>query len=234
MAAKYVCPACDFNQALLDKDVGKRAKCPKCGSIGQVISVTVSAPPSAPGPQAKIIHEHKAADPPSLQTGIRVARESVQPQSRTPPPAPPRNWHYSREDERIGPISEGELRRLIRDGEVRSWDEIWTEGMKEWAPADEYFEFDDEPRPRRRKRRRRANTSGDPGFVCGVLACVFGGIAFIFCPLLLGLAGIVLGIISVCISKDKTIGIVGLVISVAGLIIGMILGVIVWSSLRHF
>jgi hypothetical protein len=57
-----------------------------------------------------------------------------------------------------------------------------------------------------------------------VLSCIFGGIALLLCPPLFGLAGLVLGIVSVCLSRNKTLGIVGIVASVLGTVLGMILG----------
>jgi hypothetical protein len=69
------------------------------------------------------------------------------------------------------------------------------------------------------------------GLVCSILSCVFGGIAFLCFPPVFGLAGLVLGIIGVCLSRDKGIGIVGIVLSVVGTVLGMALGMILW--MRH-
>ncbi|MBX9625228.1 MAG: GYF domain-containing protein [Gemmataceae bacterium] len=44
-------------------------------------------------------------------------------------------YYYSRDGERAGPVSVGELRRLIDDGEVGREDLVWKEGMPDWTPA---------------------------------------------------------------------------------------------------
>ena len=64
---------------------------------------------------------------------------------------------------------------------------------------------------------------GSGGKVCGVLSCVFGGVSFIpFCFLpLFSLAGMTLGIVSLSISKNKALGVVGTVLSVLGVAAGV-------------
>jgi predicted Zn finger-like uncharacterized protein len=88
---------------------------------------------------------------------------------------------------------------------------------------DDDFDDDDYQRPRRRRRRRDEQNSG--GHVCSILSCVFGGIAFLVCPPIFGIAGLVLGIIGVCLSRDKTLGSIGIVVSALGMIFGMALGI---------
>jgi uncharacterized protein DUF4339 len=172
MAAKYLCPTCNFFQAVLDIDLGKKVKCPRCGAIGQVVgNVSPSGSATNPPFQVKIIHEGKAVGPPALpddrqQNSIRVGHPSA-----SPPPRPKGGWYYCRANEQVGPVSESDLQALIRHGAVRSWDKIWTQGMKESVPTSECFEFDEEePRPRRRRRK----SGSDAGRVCGILACVLG------------------------------------------------------------
>src|SRR4051794_28837594 len=44
-------------------------------------------------------------------------------------------WHYAQNDAQKGPVSFDELRSLLASGNLDSADLVWTDGMKEWAPA---------------------------------------------------------------------------------------------------
>jgi len=44
-------------------------------------------------------------------------------------------WHYSKGDQRLGPISTEELRAMAADGRLSPKDLIWREGQKSWVPA---------------------------------------------------------------------------------------------------
>jgi len=44
-------------------------------------------------------------------------------------------WHYSKGDERLGPISTDELKAMAADGRLSPEDLIWREGQKDWVPA---------------------------------------------------------------------------------------------------
>jgi len=44
-------------------------------------------------------------------------------------------WWYARDDEQLGPLSPGELRRLAVSGGLAPTDLVWRDGMNEWAPA---------------------------------------------------------------------------------------------------
>jgi hypothetical protein len=44
-------------------------------------------------------------------------------------------WWYARDDEQLGPLSPGELRRLAASGGLAPTDLVWREGLSEWAPA---------------------------------------------------------------------------------------------------
>lgn len=137
-------------------------------------------------------------------------------------------WHYRLDGEKRGPIRESDLNRLIGRGTLYPEDLVWSAGMHDWAPADDYFEF-----PRRRDddwvddgppgRHAKENQGG---YVCSLLSCIFGGVAavFLFCGWPFGLAGLVLGIIGTSLSKNKTLGIVGIVVSIVGTVLGLILG----------
>ena len=62
--------------------------------------------------------------------------------------------------------------------------------------------------------------------VLSILAIVMGGIAFLFLPVVFGPIGIILGIIATV--RKERLGVVGLVVSVLGLVVGMLLGYLAW------
>lgn len=43
-------------------------------------------------------------------------------------------WHYSRNGESLGPVSEEELKSLIVQGKILATDLVWRDGMKDWVP----------------------------------------------------------------------------------------------------
>ena len=44
------------------------------------------------------------------------------------------NWYYEKAGQRMGPVAEGELDRLIATSEVTAATLVWTEGMANWTP----------------------------------------------------------------------------------------------------
>jgi hypothetical protein len=63
--------------------------------------------------------------------------------------------------------------------------------------------------------------------VLSIIGIVCGAIAFLFFPILLGPAGIILGVIG--LTRKERLAWVATAVSAAGLIIGMILGMLVWG-----
>ena len=68
--------------------------------------------------------------------------------------------------------------------------------------------------------------SSTSGF--SIAAIILGAIAFLFLPILFGPAGLILG--AIAMTRKEKLALVALVVSGCGLVIGMILGAIVWSS----
>lgn len=64
-----------------------------------------------------------------------------------------------------------------------------------------------------------------------VIGIVLGAVAFLLLPPLFGLAGIVLGIIAMV--RKERLGWVALVVSIAGLIGGMVIGAVVFSAVYN-
>ena len=42
------------------------------------------------------------------------------------------NWYYTEKGEQKGPVSEGELSELIRQGRIQQSDGVWKIGMNRW------------------------------------------------------------------------------------------------------
>jgi predicted RNA-binding Zn-ribbon protein involved in translation (DUF1610 family) len=93
--------------------------------------------------------------------------------------------------------------------------------------------YDDYAYPRRRYRRVRIENddTSSAGATCSLLSVIFGAVAFLFCPIIFGIAGLILGIIGTVLSEDKTMGIIGIVLSVIGPVCGMILLIMVLRAL---
>lgn len=46
-------------------------------------------------------------------------------------------WYYEQDGQQRGPVTEGEMRALLRNGEVLPGSLVWREGMEGWRPAAE-------------------------------------------------------------------------------------------------
>ncbi|HVS37423.1 MAG TPA: GYF domain-containing protein [Gemmataceae bacterium] len=192
------CRAC--RQHLSDADLmgDGWAKCPACAMM------------------SKLNHDPPAA---SQQDAPRTPPLVRQP---APEAMPVVAWHYQQNGQMFGPESEQDMLTLILRGILLRTDMVWKAGMAAWAPAGRCFPF-----PRRgpavvdyHPRIDSPETEGPSGKTCGILSCVFGGISFIpFCllPFFFGLAGMVLGVVSLALSKHKALGVVGTVLSVLGM-----------------
>jgi hypothetical protein len=44
------------------------------------------------------------------------------------------SWYYSQEDQRLGPVSEEELKRLAGEGTITPMTRVWKDGMADWQP----------------------------------------------------------------------------------------------------
>src|SRR5262245_7341268 len=154
-------------------------------------------------------------------------------------PAPASGWYYLRDQERIGPMSEQAMEQLARQGVIREDDLVWGPGLEGWCRASRCFSF---YRPREEeaeaplvRRYRPTPESERAAQVCGVLACIFGGVALLCFPLIFGLPGLVPGIISVCPGRHKRLGLAGIVVSVVCVsvvcaIVGLVIGVPMWTG----
>jgi hypothetical protein len=68
------------------------------------------------------------------------------------------------------------------------------------------------------------------GRTCTTLAFILGLMAFAFCPIVFGIAGIGCGIMGVLWDRNKAWPIFGIMIAVMGMVVGAMIGIAVWSS----
>jgi len=52
----------------------------------------------------------------------------------------PMNWHYVKDGEQYGPVTEEELKRLYESGQLSSNDLVWREGLSDWMTYGSTFE----------------------------------------------------------------------------------------------
>jgi hypothetical protein len=53
----------------------------------------------------------------------------------SPQPSPTGRWHYAQNDVQKGPVTFDELKAIMASGNLNGLDLVWTDGMKEWVPA---------------------------------------------------------------------------------------------------
>jgi hypothetical protein len=81
---------------------------------------------------------------------LRLVEDGGAPNTRPPlnstpasdfvPPLPARStaeWHYEVNAERMGPVSDAELRRLITSQKLRHGALVWKKGMSKWTPFED-------------------------------------------------------------------------------------------------
>lgn len=197
------CPECRATFRVADHFTGVVVTCPRC--FGHV-----NVPTSALSDADNAEPEHPEVQP----SAPREERAG--------------SWHYALRGRRYGPVSAREVQRLIDRGEIRPRDLVWRPGLRDWQPASRHFVFDDADEDRHSPPPfPESPPDSDPaGNVCSVLSCIFGGVSFVFlfCPPFFGLVGLILGIVGVSLSRDKTMGAIGIVLSVLGSGVGTILG----------
>ena len=50
-------------------------------------------------------------------------------------------WHYSKNGQQHGPVSEADLITMVQNGSVAPTDLAWNKGMDAWKPVSEIAEF---------------------------------------------------------------------------------------------
>lgn len=75
---------------------------------------------------------------------------------------------------------------------------------------------------------QQGQPQGSTSNTLSTLAIIFGGISFLFLPIILGPVAIVLAIIAK--TKHESRSTIALIVSILGLVIGMVLGAVVFAS----
>lgn len=222
----FRCPTCQNHLQAQETEAGNKLSCSHCG---QRLKVPGSLPVNK-----TVLGEWAGGN--AIATSPLPPVPTAPSKAPLPPAIPPPNvsWFYEQDGRERGPVSEERMRELIRTGDLEPRDMVWAAGMRSWTPARDQFSFpsrrrdedyddgyDDDYDDRDLRIRRRPENSNS---VCSLLSCIFGGIAFLLCPPIFGLAGLILGIIGVCQEKNKALATVGIVLSAVGMVFGMILG----------
>jgi hypothetical protein len=139
-------------------------------------------------------------------------------------------WYYAHNGQQLGPVTITALRGLLANGQVKSSDLVWRDGMSNWTAAGETRELfaatpasaaygtatparqetapvrparreEEEPRDRWDERRPTRRRAAPQGMSTGAKVAIFGGIAAF---LLLGLMLVVVIIIVVAANSTTT------------------------------
>jgi hypothetical protein len=43
------------------------------------------------------------------------------------------DWYYAQHDQRMGPVNEADLERLVKEGTITPDSLVWHEGMAQWT-----------------------------------------------------------------------------------------------------
>ena len=57
------------------------------------------------------------------------------------------DWFYHYQGNEQGPVTEDQIRKLIADGVLTTYDSVWKQGMEDWKPLGGVFEFSQAPTP---------------------------------------------------------------------------------------
>ncbi len=133
---RFSCPACQSVVTVPPEKAGIKMPCPKCGQRLQVpvpdINKTVLGALISADPKAIA----KAGAPAGAAAAV-AAPPGGHPPTPAPTPAPAKepSWFYVRQGQRQGPVGTAQLRDLVKSGQVKQTDLVWTEGMPNWEPA---------------------------------------------------------------------------------------------------
>ncbi len=91
--------------------------------------------PSAPQTVLSQSAEPVVAPVPPPAASPPVESAASQPQASQSTPVAGRDWHYSINGEKLGPVTSAELKRLADSGTLSPSDLIWREGLASWVVA---------------------------------------------------------------------------------------------------
>lgn len=87
-------------------------------------------------------------------------------------------WYFSSKGQRVGPVSESELRSLVASGRISASDLVWQTGQPDWVPASSVPGLFQGPPPLPTDSHKQTSGSGHKkwvvlGIIGGVLLLVF-------------------------------------------------------------
>jgi len=126
-------------------------------------------------------------------------------------------WYYGKEDDRVGPLTERELKALIRSGAVKPTDWVWRAGMDNWAPASDVPDLWEEP-PIGTIPMDRAEPTTSPLAIASLVCSLLG----FMCCFITALAGVICGHVALGQIKREPHLYKGRELALAGLILGYI------------
>lgn len=83
---------------------------------------------------------------------LPTQQSAFPPVGSDPSPVPPADeaaavWYYELSGNSVGPVSAGDIRRLIRTRQILSSTLLWTEGLADWTPLNQVSTFRNEVGP---------------------------------------------------------------------------------------
>jgi hypothetical protein len=81
---------------------------------------------------------------PKCQAQMQVPSSTPQPRPAqpAPPPVPAQarqEWYYAKGGQKVGPVSEADLKALIQSGQLSANDMVWKQGTAGWMPVSKLF-----------------------------------------------------------------------------------------------
>ena len=113
---------------------GTDRKVPASRAKGLFPSAT---PTPKPMPVAEPLNQSSASDEPPPLPAVDDAPPPLPEMAVEPPPPPAASgqWHYSKQNQRFGPITDEQLQSLAQSGQLHPSDPVWAKGMATWMPA---------------------------------------------------------------------------------------------------
>lgn len=90
-------------------------------AVVKAVPVLPVRPANPPAPQTP-----PPVPPPLVTATVKVA---------APPPVQEKEWYYAKDRQKIGPVTEAEIRSLLQKGQLMPTDLIWKKGLTAWTAA---------------------------------------------------------------------------------------------------
>lgn len=241
---RFACPRCGMQLSAPEECTGRSSKCRGCGQAFQVPApvATLVTAPSLPPIRCQCPRCQHIIEAPAAQAGQKTNCPKCGQRIQIPAlPAGP-------------PVNKTVMAPLVEEQQQPPLAQMVPPSMVQVAPAPPPPPTVPQAQPPRRDdyshhrpplaqlvpqfdqniRRPRQEPESQGGQICGILSVVFGGVSLLFCPIVFGLAGIVLAIISLSLSRSKVLGTIGLIISAICFLVGIYLITTAVGELQKF